>query len=344
MGHDSRLKDIMSTSGPSAAVVVITYRRPDYVRTCLQHLEQQSLEPHEILVVDSSPDHDTERVVADFDGVRYLRHGVGRGHTASSRALGVARTSAEIVAFVDDDAYAEPDWLEQLLIPYGDQLVGGVGGRARNNQPGEESEGVDRVGLLLPDGHLTGNFAAVTPGPLDVDHLIGCNMSYRRSALEKIGGIHDHWPGTCLREDADPGLRLRRAGYRLVYTPWATVLHVGGSYAKGRRFDLRYTYFGARNHVVLLQHALGPHAPQSRRYAGALLGDIARELRYAGSAVRDVRRTPYRRARGLANGLSRAAALAAGTVVGVVASLGVREGVRHEPVKQPTRPDPDAGR
>ena len=156
----------------------------DHARTGLQHLEQQSLEPHEILVVDSSPDHDTERVVADFDGVRYLRHGVGRGHTASSRALGVARTSAEIVAFVDDDAYAEPDWLEQLLIPYGDQLVGGVGGRARNNQPGEESEGVDRVGLLLPDGHLTGNFAAVTPGPLDVDHLIGCNMSYRRSALE----------------------------------------------------------------------------------------------------------------------------------------------------------------
>jgi len=301
---------------PTAAVVVVTYNRPAHVRTCLEHLAQQTCPPLETVVVDASPDRRTADVVAEFPGVRFLRNDLGMGYMATSRAIGVAATIADVVAFIDDDAYAEPDWIERLLLPYADPRVGAVGGRARNGNSGEESEGADQVGLLLPDGTLTGFFAAITPGDIEVDHLIGCNMSYRRRALQAIGGIHDHWPGTSLREDADTGLRMRRAGYRVVYTPTAVVFHVGGAYAKGRRFDLRYTFYGARNHVVLLHHALGPDAPETRQYRHAIGVQALDQVRYALDALRDSERSTARKARGAANGLSRAAVILAGSVAG----------------------------
>ncbi len=245
------------TPPATVSVVIATYNRPDHVRTCLEHLARQTLRPTEVLVVDSSPDTRTADVVAAFPGVRHLRNELGRGHTATSRALGMAHTVGDVVAFLDDDAYAEPGWLAALLARYTEDTVAAVGGRTLNGREGEDVEGVDEIGLFLGDGSLTGNFAADPGRDLDVDHVIGANMSVRRDVVERLGGIHDHYPGTCFREETDIQLRMRRAGYRIVFTPAAVVLHVAGTYAKGRRFDTRYQYYASRNHVVLLTHTLG---------------------------------------------------------------------------------------
>lgn len=309
------------SSQPTASVVIVTYNRPDYVRTCLEHLASQTHAPLETVVVDASPDTRTRDVVADFPGVVYLRNDLGLGHMAASRAIGVAHTTGEVIAFIDDDAFAEPTWLEEILRRYDEPDVGAVGGRARNNQPGEESEGIDRIGLLLPDGTLTGNFAADPGHDVEVDHMLGANMTYRRDILAEVGGIHDHFPGTCLREDSDTSLRIRKAGYRIIYTPDAVVLHVGGTYARGRRFDTRYQYYGARNHMVLLAHALGPQDPRTRRYLGTVTRRIGSDLLSAARAPFDTTRpTLARKARGVAGGLSRAAVHAAGTAAGAVAA------------------------
>lgn len=305
----------------TASVVVVTYNRPDYVRTCLEHLALQTHAALETVVVDASPDTRTRDVVADFPGVAYLRNDLGLGHTATSRAIGMAHVTGDVVAFVDDDAFAEPDWLGRLLQRYDSPDVGAVGGRARNNRPGEESQDVDLIGKLLPDGTLTGNFAADPGRDLDADHLLGANMSVRRSAAEEVGGIHDHFPGTCLREETDIVLRLQRVGHRIIYAPDAVVLHVGGTYAKGRRFDTRYQYYGARNHVVLLTHALGPRDPRTLRYLRTITHRIGSDLLCAARAPFDPGRpTLARKVRGVAGGLTRAAVQAAGTTAGAAAA------------------------
>jgi len=306
----------------TASVVIVTYNRPDHVQTCLEHLSHQTLSPQEIIVVDASPELRTAEVVDQFPGITYLRNDLGMGHMATSRSIGIARATGDVVAFIDDDAYAEPGWLAALVERYRDARVGAVGGSARNGQPGEESEGVDQIGRLLPDGRLTGYFAADPGHDVEVDHLLGANMSFRREVVEEIGGIHDHYPGTCLREDADTALRVRRSGYRVVFTPDAVVLHVGGTYAKGRRFDARYQYFGARNHVVLLTHTLGFSDPRTRRYLRSVGPTILRELGSAGTAFRDPdRRTLTSKVRGTAGALVRAGAFGVGTVTGLVAAV-----------------------
>ena len=264
---------------PTASVAVVTYERPDYVARCLDHLLAQTVPPLEIIVVDSSDGDATARLVQErYPTVTYEACPAGRGATATARNIGYTRTTGEVLAFVDDDAFAEPDWLERLLPHFEDPSVGGVGGRQIRDQPGELTEGVDAIGLLLPDGTLTGNFAADPGRPLDVDHLLGANMSFRRSAIDRIGGIRDGYAGTCIREETDLCLQVAHAGYRLVFTPDAVVEHVAGPYAKGQRFDLRYAYWSQKNHLILLIRNFGLRAPVVRAYLAASLRDAGSDV------------------------------------------------------------------
>lgn len=252
-------------------VIIVTYNRPDCVRQCLECLMAQEPKPDQVIVVDASSDTRTRDVVAESAGVEYLRNESGYGHMTQSRNVGLGRARGDVVVFLDDDAYAHPGWLAHLLEEYDDESVGGVGGRALNNQPGEEVLGVDRIGRFTSSGELTGFFAANPARTLDVDHLVGCNMSFRRSVLQELGGLRDDYPGTELREETDICFRVRKLGYRLVFTPFAVVDHVGAPQGKGQRFDLRYAYYGQRNHMVLLLRNFGPFSQVVWRYLGKSL-------------------------------------------------------------------------
>lgn len=322
----------------SISVVIPTYNRADFIRTCLEHVHAQSFPPKEIIVVDASPGDETEQIVSSFPSVVYVRSPHGRGTTASSRALGLKHVSADVVAFLDDDAYPWPNWLLELARRYEDPRVAGVGGRAINGQPGEDTEGLGQVGKLLPDGSLTGFFAAVTEEDVEVDHLLGANMSMRCDVIRQLGGIRDYYPGTCLREESDIALRARAAGFRLIYTPDAVVRHVGGTYAKGHRFDRRYEYWGARNHIVLLMTTLGPRDPRTRANLGATVQRVAAHLSYALRSIAGKPGGSANRLRGAANGLSRAGVHTAGAAVGYAVAL--RKVAAGEPRKhRPTRDD-----
>lgn len=327
--HGDITVDTGCVSAPqiTASVVVATYCRPDHVRTCLEHLGRQSVRPVDTVVVDASPDDRTRRVVDEFPHVHYLRNERGAGSLATSRAIGFAATKGEVVAYVDDDAYAAPDWLESLLVPYEDPEVAAVGGRARNGRAGEEREGLGRIGRLLPNGRLTGNFAADPGQVVETDHMLGANMSYRRAVAERLGGVHDHYPGTCLREDTDMPLRMRRAGYRVVFAPAAVVDHVAAPYARGQRFDLRYAYYGQRNHVILLARTLGRSTPHLRRYCRSALREVGDDVVYAGrAALRGSSRgkDAKTRIRAVGGGMSRAGVKLAGLAVGGVQALRLR--------------------
>ncbi|GAA1762344.1 glycosyltransferase family 2 protein [Agromyces humatus] len=304
----------------STVVVIATYQRAEYVEECLAHLERQTVAPHRVVVVDASPNDLTHEVVARHPGVEYRRNPLGVGHTATSRAIGVEGAEEDVIVFVDDDAYADADWLERLLEPYGDPDVAAVGGRARNGQPDEEHDGIGQIGLLLPDGRLTGYFAAAPDRVVEVDHMLGANMSVRSSVVRELGGIRDFYPGTCLREETDIALRMRRRDLRIVYTPFAVVEHVGGRYARGRRFDSRYRYFGARNHIVLLATTLGWRDPHVRTYGRTVLRRSRHEVL---DGLRAFRRRKGVRARlkGLAGGVQRSSVDLTGTVAGALAAF-----------------------
>ncbi len=241
----------------TVTVIVVTLDRPAYLRRCLECLNAQTRPPAQIIVVDASADSLSKQVVQDFNELLYLRNDAGSGSMTLSRNIGLRGATGEIVAFVDDDAYAHPGWLENLVLPYGKLDVGAVGGRALNNQPGEESTGVTEIGRLRSDGTLTGNFAADPGMAIETDHIIGCNMSFRRILLQAMGGFNADYPGTEVREETDLCLRIRETGMKIVFQPTAIVTHLAAPHAVGKRFNTRYTYYHERNHLQLLARHFG---------------------------------------------------------------------------------------
>jgi GT2 family glycosyltransferase len=306
----------------SVAVVIATYGRPDDVARCLDALALQTRMPDDVVVVDASPDDRTKELVSRRPGVRYLRNNAGLGSTATSRAIGVRETRSDLVAFLDDDSIARPDWVEKLEAVYIDPRVGAVGGRVINSLSEVASADPSLVGRLLPDGRLTGNFAADTGKVVAVDHLLGANMSYRRAAIEAVGGIQDFYPGTCAREDSDLGLRMGLRGWLVMFAPEAVVDHDAGVYAKGKRFDRRYHYYTHRNHMVLLGRVYGLGSPYVRRYPMAVGRNAWRQLRSRPDGVAG--RPTHHRARDIVAGATRVGADLAGLLAGTGAAIGLR--------------------
>ncbi len=299
-------------------VIVVTLNRPEELRRCLGCLFEQTPRPQQVIVVDASQDELSRHVTTEFADALYLRNGNGYGRMTRSRNIGLLRSTGDIIAFLDDDAFAHAGWSENLLQTYGDDAtVGAVGGRALNNQPNEASEGVLEIGKLRRDGNLSGFFAADPCRTIEVDHIMGCNMSFRREVLAKLGGFREDYPGISgVREDSDMCLRVREIGYRILFNPKAVVDHLGAPQAAGKRFDLRYSFYSQHNHIVMLMRNFGPKSPVFGRY---LL-----------SSARHVGEDWLRR---VASGTAKVGVFLGGTVAGVVSASRLISRTGRSPVR-----------
>ena len=202
------------------SVALVTWRRPQFVQRCLESLVAQDRLPDEIVVVDASEDDRTRDVVARFPEVEYVRFPGGAG----IRPPPVTKASyvrGDIIAFLDDDTCAHVDWSRHLCERFNEQDVAAVAGRTLNGQPGEDRDGIDRIGLLLPNGHLTGYFAADPGTPVAVHHGIGANMAFRRQCLAALGGLRDVFPGTrCARKPISSCGPCLKGGIVLIRVWW----------------------------------------------------------------------------------------------------------------------------
>lgn len=293
--------------GMTVSIIIITLDRPDHLRRCLECVCAQHQKPAQVIVVDSSQDSRSSQVVALFPGTLYLRNESGIGRMTTSRNLGLRSATGSIIAFLDDDAFAHPNWLEELVSTFESRECGAVGGRALNNQPDEANIGVHQIGRLKANGTLTGNFAADPGHTIQVDHLIGCNMSFRREVIAQLGGFREDYPGISgVREDTDMCLRVSALGHRIWFNPRACVDHIGAPQIIGRRFDARYMFFAMQNHCVMLHRNFGWSSPMLLRFFGAAIAETAREgVRRIGGACLRVGAVVA----GLACGIGRAAAL-----------------------------------
>jgi glycosyltransferase involved in cell wall biosynthesis len=215
------------------SVVVTTYKRPDRLAAGLAGLRAQRRPPDEVIVVIHESDEISEAALDDV--ARPVRVQVPGLVAALNRGLESAR--GDIVAFVDDDAVAEPDWLERIEAHFASSAaVAGVGGRdiitEHGRVRGREDEGLSRhlggepvVGRLQWFGRHVGNHHIGVGGARDVDILKGVNMSYRRREVAHGFDRRLRGRGVEVHSELSICLPLRARGLRLVYDPDVVVRH-----------------------------------------------------------------------------------------------------------------------
>lgn len=224
----------MSTT-PVITVVVCAYteKRWDDLVAGLTSVREQTVPADEvILVIDYNPEL-AERAAREFEGVLVVPN-AGRRGLSGARNTAVELAKGDVIAFLDDDAVPEPDWLAQLLAGYHDPRVLAVGGSARPVWPGGS-----RSALLPARGEGTGELDWVvgctyTGQPeteTPVRNLMGCNMSFRREAFQLAGlftedlGRVGRTPLGC--EETELCIRLTQAspGSVILFRPSSVVRH-----------------------------------------------------------------------------------------------------------------------
>lgn len=173
-------------AAPDVSVVICTYTEARWndLNLAIESVRAQTIAPRETIVgVDHNP-RLFERVRAEIPDVVVVENHGSPG-LSGTRNSGIALASGAVVAFLDDDAVAAPEWLEHLSAAYADPDVQGVGGTI-------EAEWPDQRPAWFPEefNWVVGcTYPGLPSRPARVRNLIGANMSFRRDVVEAIGGF-----------------------------------------------------------------------------------------------------------------------------------------------------------
>jgi GT2 family glycosyltransferase len=238
-------------------VVVVTWNRRDLLRSCLHSLKlQQWKKRFDVIVVDNgSDDGSPEMALREFAGnsvfhLKLIRNESNRGFCAANNQ-GFAASESDLIALLNNDAEADPQWLASLTSAF--ESRPDVGMAASKILVYEDPRRIDKVGHLI---YLDGQNRGRGSGQLDrgqfdqVEEVLwpdGCAAMYRRSMLDQIGGFDEDF--FAYADDAELGLRARIAGWKCLYIPQAVVRHHRGA-TLGVRSSRRLELI-ERNRVLL---------------------------------------------------------------------------------------------
>ncbi|HET7507078.1 MAG TPA: glycosyltransferase [Solirubrobacterales bacterium] len=219
----------MPSEPPTISVVICAFTRDrlEVLSESVESLRAQTLPAHEIvLVIDHAPEL-LEEVRGLWPDLKIVENRERRG-LSGARNTGVAEATGEVVAFLDDDAIAGPDWLQRLTAAYADPNVLGAGGTVRPRW-------VEGKPAWFPPEFdwVVGCTHSGMPQRLEpVRNLVGANMSFRRAPLEEVGGFsHDlgrvgTLPVGCEETDLSIRVHQRWPEAEILYDPAAEVEHV----------------------------------------------------------------------------------------------------------------------
>jgi GT2 family glycosyltransferase len=198
---------------PPVSIVVCSFNGAATLGECLDGIARLDYPDRETIVVDDGSTDATAAIAAARAGVRVIRTD-NRGLSAARNA-GLAAATGELVAYMDDDAYPDPQWLRYAALALADPAHAGVGG----------------PNLPVPgDGLVAESVANAPGGPVHVllsdtvaEHIPGCNMVFRRDRLQAVGGFDPRF--RVAGDDVDVCWRLQARGWTLGFHAAAVVWH-----------------------------------------------------------------------------------------------------------------------
>lgn len=304
---------LLPARADGAATVIIcayTLDRWDGIERAVASVRAQHVPPAQIIL---AVDHNAElasRARGVLPGVEVVESTGPKG-LCGARNAGLERAAGEFVAFLDDDAWAEPSWLGRLLAPMAAGEVVATGGWAAGAWTG------GRPRWFPPefDWVVGCSHAGLPTVPATVRNVIGCNMAFRREVFGVVGGFRSELsrhrlPTGC--DETELCIRITAAlpGARIVLAPSAVVTQeVPLARASARYFARRCLGEGVSKSTVARLVGTADGLSSERAFARRVLP--AAVVRGLVDAVR-----------GDAGGLGRSAALVAGLAVTTIGYLG----------------------
>jgi GT2 family glycosyltransferase len=231
---------MLQVSTPAISVVVVNWNRKDLLHACLNSLASQTFPDFEVIVVDNGSEDGSSTFVNELSAsfprpIRLLANSENKGFCAANNQA-FAVSQAEYIALLNNDAEADPGWLQAMFEAIrikpdvGESDVGMV---ASKILVWEDPRIIDKCGhLIYPDGQNRGRGTGqLDQGQFDRQEEAlwpdGCAALYRRAMLDEVGGFDEEF--FAYADDAELGLRARIAGWTCLYAPGAVVRHHRGA-------------------------------------------------------------------------------------------------------------------
>ncbi len=209
--HEQRLCDLLR-SRPRVSVIVCSYNGGRTLSQCLSSLVKLDYPDYEVIVVDDGSTDNTREILERFPWVRAI-HQTNQG-LSTARNVGLQAATGSVIAYTDSDCYVDRDWLTLLLAQLEQSGAHAVGG----------------PNFAPEDGWLAACVSAAPGQPTHVlesdqvaEHIPGCNMAFRRTALESLNGFDPQFRRA--GDDVDVCWRLQQAGMWITFASAAFVWH-----------------------------------------------------------------------------------------------------------------------
>jgi GT2 family glycosyltransferase len=252
--ENTRQSALFRMPTPRVTVAVLTYNRSRRLRETLAGMVRQNYPAGgwELIVVDNNSTDDTRDIVLSFAAevpaprlVVETRQGLDHGR---NRAIDEAK--GDVIVLADDDILVGPDWLAQMVAPFGSDdahRIGVVGGEVVPVFP-------DGVPPWLEKAHRPLGFRR-DPGPLPPGQApMGANFAFPRWAFERFGKFDTSLDRQGERlfggGDSEMIRRIRAAGLEAWFVPGARALHQMSSDRLTLRYATRHAFDSARSRVV----------------------------------------------------------------------------------------------
>jgi len=207
-GYPLRLKE----EWPFISVVVCSFNGSATLPKTLDALTRMNYPRYEVIVIDDGSTDQTPTIAQGYPVELISTPNQG---LSAARNLGWQLAQGNIIAYLDDDAFPPADWLFFIAIAFDAPECAAAGGP--NFPPLGRSIQADAI-ALAPGGPK-----AVLISDTEAEHLPGCNLCIRRSALEELGGFDPRFRAA--GDDVDICWRILDRGWSIRYHASAFVWH-----------------------------------------------------------------------------------------------------------------------
>jgi GT2 family glycosyltransferase len=249
---------------PRVSVIVCTYNGGRTLAQCLGSLRAVDYPDYEVIVVDDGSEDDTSTILERFPEVRVIRQqNLG---LSVARNQGLRSATGEIIAYTDSDCFAETSWLTHLVHQLERSGAAAVGG----------------PNLTPEDGWLApGQPTHVLESDQVAEHIPGCNMAFRRSALDAVNGFDPQY--RTAGDDVDVCWRLQQAGHWITFAPAACVWH--HRRATPRAYLRQQAGYGDAEALLRFKHPDKFNGRGEGKWHGVLYGASRRRLCLGGAII-----------------------------------------------------------
>ena len=252
-------------AGSKVAIIIINWNSFDFTNDCLNSLSEIDYKDAEVVLVDNcSTDDSLARLKATYPDLHYVENddNLGFSEGNNSGITYALEKGFEYLLLLNNDTFVEPDFLSKMMeVLEADAMVGAVQPKIYYNHDrqliwsagGKFSNAITHSWMIGYNKNDTGSYDERR----EVDWITGCAFLVRSSVVRKVGGLSDLFFYGCY-DDVDWSLRIRKAGYQLLYCPESVVYHAVAASASGANskegvLKPFFHYMVNRNHLILLR-------------------------------------------------------------------------------------------